>query len=374
MKNLPFDKEDLIIRFLAGETTLLENKHLSEWLAQSAENLSYFNSIRNIWLASSQISPLTMEANSQKINQTPPKNRELSGQDGQRNILNLILRVAAILLLAVVSGVVLYNQLSESNKLSPAVIAFEATLGSRAVATLPDGTKVWLNSGSKLVYDGNYNTESREVKLTGEAYFNVVTNPSKPFVVKTGKINIKALGTKFNVKAYPEDVSIVTTLEKGKVVIEGKDSRNREFMIEMKPKETVTYFKKEDGAIVHEINNTKNKNEEKLPETLGSDMSNTVTKTVQVKTELFTSWKDSRWVIEKQKLGDLARDLERRYNIKIHFTSDSIKKFHFSGSIENETIEQVMVILRHTIPLKYKIEKGIISIEQDNNLLMKFYR
>ncbi len=368
MKNLSFDKEDLIIRFLAGETTPLESKHLSEWLAESAENLSYFNSIRTIWLASSQISPLTLEANSQN-----EKNRELKSKGVQRNVLNLTLKVAAILLLAVISGVVLYNQLSESNKLSPATVAFEATLGSRAVATLPDGTKVWLNSGSKLVYDESYNAESREVKLTGEAYFNVVTNPSKPFVVKTGKINIKALGTKFNVKAYPEDASIVTTLEKGKVVIEGKDSHDREFMVEMKPKETVTYYKKEDNTgTIKKKNSVDDKIEEKLPE--ANDISAPVTKTEQVKTELFTSWKDSRWVIEKQKLGDLARDLERRYNIKIQFATDSIKKFHFSGSIENETIEQVMVIMRHTIPLKYKIEKGIINIEQDNNLLMRFYQ
>lgn len=370
MKNLLFDKEDLIIRFLTGETTTLESKHLSEWLAESSENLSYFNSIRNIWLASSQISPLTLEANSQN-----GENRELNSKGVQRNVLNLTLKVAAIILLAVISGVVLYNQLSESNKLSPATVAFEATLGSRAVATLPDGTKVWLNSGSKLVYDESYNAESREVKLTGEAYFNVVTNPSKPFVVKTGKINIKALGTKFNVKAYPDDASIVTTLEKGKVVIEGKDSQDREFMVEMKPKETVTYYKKEDNiGTIKKKNSADTKIEEKLPEAIVNDISAAVTKTEQVKTELFTSWKDNRWVIEKQKLGDLARDLERRYNIKIHFASDSIKKFHFSGSIENETIEQVMVIMRHTIPLKYKIEKGIINIEQDNNLLMKFYK
>lgn len=382
MTNTPFDIDDLIIRFLTGETTPRENQFLSDWMNESDQNLSYFHSIRNIWLATSQLSPVTASRNitlhpeSESKEDTSSRGNRIGNL--QKNTLNQLLKIAAILAVVMITGVVVYNQFTKKTGSGNSIeIAVEATLGSRAITTLPDGSKVWLNSGSKLVYNSEFNGETREVKLIGEAYFNVVTNPSKPFVVKTDKLNIKALGTKFNVKAYPEDASIVTTLEKGNVVIEGKDSRDKEFIVQMKPKETVTYYKSDNAIRAFQEDKTisnDNKDEKHIEQSEENDTPQLVTKKEQVKTELFTSWKDARWVIEKQKLGDLERDLERRYNIEIQFTSETIRQFHFTGSLENETVEQIMVIMRHTIPLKYKIEKGIVSIGEDSELLRKFYK
>lgn len=342
----------------------MESQELNNWMRESDENKSYVESIRNIWLASAQLNTEGTSSTEKNISiskQYPPSTNTRR--------LNQFLKIAAVFLLLIATGVILLKQFSGNTSLPNHNIVVEATLGSRAFTTLPDGTKVWLNSGTKLYYDANYNSKTREVKLTGEAYFSVVTNPEKPFVVKAGNLNIKALGTKFNVKAYPEDGSIITTLEHGKVIIEGKDKTDKEFTVAMKPKETVTYFEKEKAVVTTDNS--------QISEELAEKDENLATVpikiTEEVKTELFTSWKDQRWVIEKQKLGNLARDFERRYNIRINFTSDSIKQFHFSGSFENETIEQIMVIMRHTIPIKYKIEKGIINIGQDDDLMKKFY-
>ena len=95
-------------------------------------------------------------------------------------------------------------------------------------------------------------------------------------------------------------------------------------------------------------------------------------KEAEIKTELYTSWKDDRWVIEKRDIASLVNDFERRYNIKIQIESDDIKKYHFTGTLQNETIEQVLVILRNTIPLKYKIDKGLITISEDERLMKEF--
>ncbi|HEX3006481.1 MAG TPA: FecR domain-containing protein [Bacteroidales bacterium] len=357
--------EDIIIRFLSGETNPEENHLLSSWVNESTENKSYFNSVRDIWLSTSQISQ-SISLSSFKQKDTDAEGTYKQGTTA----LNTWLKVAAILTMAIISGTLVYKQFSGNQRIPSGPIAVEATLGSRAITTLPDGTKVWLNSGSKLVYDNEYNNKTRKVQLTGEAYFSVVTNPSRPFIVQTGKINIKAVGTKFNVKAYPEDGSIVTTLESGKVIIEGKDNQNKDFVLKMKPREVVTYLKDKTSVPKKSYRATEDKN----AQTTGPvETEQHLIKTEKVNTQLFTSWKDTRWIIEEQKLGDLARDFERRYNIKIQFGSPAAEQFHFSGILENETIEQIMNIMRHTIPIKYKIEKGIINIEQDNELLKNFY-
>ncbi|NJK93574.1 MAG: FecR family protein [Bacteroidales bacterium] len=346
--NVNFENDDLIIRFLAGETTASENQVLLSWLSESPENQEYFDAFRNIWLASAQAS-FTFDAHGSGINKhnNPQENTNLHFSEKKsiiKSIINYSVKVAAALLMLVATGAVIFYQFkvrSSNNQ----IITVESTLGSRSITVLPDGTKVWLNSGSKLTYNGNYNEDNREVRLVGEAYFNVVTNPSRPFVVKTEKLNIKAVGTIFNVKAYPEDKEVVTTLVKGKVFVEGKDMENHDFSLQMKPMETITYYKNLNNP---SDNNTreyeKSESGKTIPENTETLTDNIpVTKDEQVNIELFTSWKDNRWIIEKQKLGDLYRDIERRYNIRIQFLSDTIKQFHFTGTLENETIEQIMV-------------------------------
>jgi transmembrane sensor len=372
------DYVNLIIRYLSNDTTPAENKLFSEWLQVSDENRIYFNSIRDIWLASAQVDPDSVR-HAEKRFFLPEEGKEKEVFHGKSPSwgykITGIIRFAAIIVVALFTGALGYKyflsgkQAVNDNRL----MTVEAMMGSKAVTTLPDGTRVWLNAGSKLSYAGKYGIKSREVNLSGEAYFDVVTNPSKPFVVKAGNLAIKAFGTQFNVKAYPEDRSIVTTLVKGKVVIEGKDKMQQAFTIHMKPHESVAYYIDESINTEKQAPGSKSMNSN-VPKASGmpaSDNKPSVTKG-EVNTELFTSWKDERWIIEKQPLGVLSRDFERRYNIKINITSDIISKYHFTGTIQNETIEQLLVILRHTIPLKYTIDKGSISIYEDTVLMKEF--
>jgi transmembrane sensor len=368
-----FKIDDLIIRYLSGETSSSENLFIQDWIKLTEDNKSYFISFRNIWMATAQVQ--CNEINLALLNSESELNPVKSSKDKlKRIVFYRMIEVAAVITIFLLTGSLVYSLFSDKQLVNyQNDVAVEAIAGSKTIITLPDGTKVWLNGGSKLTYGKNYNTNKREVFLVGEAYFNVVTNPSTPFIVQAGILSIKAIGTSFNVKAYPEDKFIVTTLVKGKVIIEGKDQMNKCFTVFMQPNETVSYSKdpienivkneEKNNNITHEHNKTIPLVSKELPVTIHEE----------VKTELFTSWKDERWIIESQNIENLVKDLERRYNLKIAILSPSIKKFHFTGIIQNETIEQIMEIMRHTIPMKYTIEKGLISIKEDKKLMNEFY-
>ncbi|MDP4291931.1 MAG: FecR family protein, partial [Bacteroidota bacterium] len=211
MENESINFDDLIIRYLSGNTTQSENQVLSEWMNESTDNRSTFNAIRNIWLATSQTSDIVSALHSVHDIPESPNNsdkdldEDLDESPVHKSIgLKNILKVAAVIVITLAIGA-LGNQLwvdQLKNVPSKKTVNFETSLGSRASTTLPDGSKVWLNAGSRLDYNLDFGNKTRIVKLTGEAFFDVKTDSLKPFIVKAGKLAIKAYGTAFNVKAY----------------------------------------------------------------------------------------------------------------------------------------------------------------------------
>jgi transmembrane sensor len=371
--------DDLILRFLTGISTKDENHTLIKWIKNSPANREYFNKLRDIWLASSQIQmkqPFSVDNNNPNTDQSkdpghPAKTRHTF------KLFKEFVKIAAVFVIALVIGAFGYRSFyGKSDKLfvKPAPVTIESKRGAMSLITLPDGSKAWLNAESEIKYGNHFNSSTREIELLGEAYFEVFTNPSKPFIVKAGNLTIKALGTSFNVKAYPEDRSVITTLVKGKVVIEGKDRKNRDFSVDLKPEQTVTYFiDKQDYIDQLKVDKAVAPDRKESGSAKQTELENlSMIKLEQVKTELFTSWKDKNWIIEQQSLGNLSRELERRYAITIEFKSENIKKYRFSGTIQNETIEQILYILRNTLPLKYTIEKGKVVIEEDKKLIKEF--
>jgi len=377
------DIDDLIIRYLSGETSHSENAIISDWIKESEDNQSNFNAIRNIWLATSQTNngATAFNINSYNLNNIQNDTKSIFDEENESDFAPStrpytfikILKVAAIILITLTIGAlgnqywINKQQIAFNNR----KINIETTLGSRAFTTLPDGSKVWLNAGSKLEYYLEFGKKTRIVKLIGEAFFDVKTDSSKPFIVKAGKLAIKAYGTAFNVKAYPEENAITTTLVRGKVVIAGKDITNKDFAINMKPNDNIAFFvdKEENINALNKMHILNNRIQKSAPIILNE--LNAI-KEAETKTELYTSWKEERWIIAKRDMESLVNDFERRYNIKILLESNDIKKYHFTGTLQNETIEQVLVILRHTIPLKYKIDKGLITISEDESLMKEF--
>jgi transmembrane sensor len=369
------DYTDLIIRYLMGTTSRQERLLLKRWIMTSQENKAFFISFRDVWLSTGQIDPgiLSIDLTGKTVSTVKVP--------VYKHFIRRTSLVAAILAVVILTGsfVFLYLYNRQSYLQSGRLINIEVTMGSKAITTLPDGSRVWLNAGSRLSYRDNFGKQNRDVYLTGEAYFDVFHNPSKPFVVKAGNLSIKALGTAFNVKAYPDDPAIITTLVRGKVIIVGKDKHRKDFEISMKPRESVSCYVNK-GVSGNKNRFIKSSNTGTNEDVSAGDSQSATIKAVNidtsreehVNTALFTSWKDAGWQIERRPLVSLVNDLERRYNIHIKILSEDIGCYRFTGTLQNETIEQLLMILNNAIPLKYTIDKDVVYISGDADRIQEF--
>jgi ferric-dicitrate binding protein FerR (iron transport regulator) len=244
--------------------------------------------------------------------------------------------------------------------------------GAKSNITLPDGSNVWLNAGTTLTYNQNYGQKERRLHLTGEAYFNVARDRLHPFVVQTSDIIVKALGTKFNVKAYPDEKTISATLEEGKIDVSLMNKSGKGENVILKPNEKIIYFKELRASETYtESVEDKARQDAKADEIHALKLEDASILT-HVQTKLYTSWKDPRWIIEGEPLGTLAPLLERRFNLQIVFSDDELKKYKFTGTIENETVDQILNAMRLTAPLDYRINKDTIKLTVNNELKNEF--
>jgi len=240
----------------------------------------------------------------------------------------------------------------------------EVPKGGKSIITLPDGTKVWLNAGTRLKYSNTYGINDRKVELEGEAYFKVKTNPEKPFIVQTSELSVMAYGTSFNVKAYPDEKVISTTLEEGIVKIEGEKLK-----ISLKPNQCLTYIKKKapeiENPIIakHDSIKTYNKDYQKVEK---------IKPITTVNVEKITAWKDNRLIIESETIADIAVVLERRFNVKVNIISEGLLEYRFRGVFYNETLEQILSVIQLSAPIEYRIDKGIVTIKTDTKRINLF--
>jgi ferric-dicitrate binding protein FerR (iron transport regulator) len=207
---------------------------------------------------------------------------------------------------------------------------------------MADGTKVWLNAGSNIKYNADYNKHDREIFLEGEAYFEVAKNPDKAFHVYADKIVVHALGTKFNVKAYAEENVVETTLIEGSVSVDVKSLTSQRVFL--KPKEQVFYYKpvlQQNGS-------------EKILVSKG------------INPALYTSWINDQLMISNETLESLTVKLGRKYDVVFHFEDNSLRKLRFTGLLENETIEQILEVLKLSSSVNYRINERQIWIIKKN--------
>ncbi len=372
LSKIPID--ELIIAFLSKSATPEEQEYLLNWVESSALNKGYYDEIYTTWLRSAQIVPsLSSEHVEQALLQVQRKASGISVADkrrqskaAQKTMLprNFFKYAAAVVLLvASTYGITKYS-VSKNFEYQVSEMEYEAHYGSRAFALLPDSSKVWLNSGSKLSVMSGYNFRERTVQLVGEAYFEVKTNPEKPFIVKAGNIAVNATGTAFNVKAYPEEERIITTLVEGVVVIKGVDNQDKEFSLPVTPGQSISYYKQK--STIEDVTGITDTQMAKSPD--GKPVSTIPATVRQVNTDALTSWMRDRWIIDSEDFGSLAVKLERRYNVEIRFESEDLKKYRFTGTIERETLEQMFEAFRYSIPLKYAIDKGVVVLTEDKYL------
>jgi transmembrane sensor len=333
----------IITNFLSGECTSDEADFLIKWLEESHKNrLHYFN-LKRIWIEGhDSIGDQEQLEKSWKRLEESISNIEAAGLHTAKPIkFNWKkLGIAATITLLLSVTLFFVTRQYKPNDLSVSVNEINVPFGSRTNIILPDGTTVWLNSGSKLTYNSDYGKENRKVSLQGEAFFNVKHNEGSNFIVKTSDIEIQDLGTEFVVKAYPDESLIETILINGKVEISKTDNVLDKRHYTLKPKQKLTYNK-----ISLDNNN------EKIFVTQVDDPQD------------YAAWKDEKLIITSETLEALSLKLERFYNVKIIFQDNSVKSFKFSGTLDGLTVEEVFMAISKTAPIEYKITKNYIYLK-----------
>jgi len=250
----------------------------------------------------------------------------------------------------------------EKNKKQSTLSQVSTKPGSRTQIQLPDGSVVRLNSSSSLTYDKNFGKNIREVNLTGEAFFDVTKDSSHPFIIHTNVIDIKVLGTAFNVRSYPNDVNTETSLIRGKVEVTVKNRANEKIYLEPNEKLVVA----NDNSTIKTLANQHDEGNKK------TDISPKPIYSVQHltyypvdSTVIETSWVDNRLIFqENETFKEVALRMERWYGVQINFTSEKVAGYRPFASFKNETIPQALDELKLGFKFNYKIEGNIITITQ----------
>ncbi|EGK01292.1 FecR family protein [Dysgonomonas gadei] len=327
--HIPYDE---IAGYIRQELSEQERHKVDMWINSSAENRKLFEQLLNEWENIYDSPEQSVRADKDKIwsGISSHIRTSLPVKSYTRKILIKVAGIAAMLAIIVgVAATVFVKSTIDSAFLSQSVTTIETRQGQKMQMTLPDGTKVWLNSGSKLTYAGDFNRSERIVNLEGEAFFNVTKNQSKKFKVRTSGVDIEVKGTSFDVSAYNDDREISVSLLEGKVVITDKTGK---YMTDLNPDEL---------AIISRQN---------LKYTLFKDDANT-----------YRSWTEDQLIFYNEDIYEVAKKLERWYGINIKLVNPNEKQ-KYTFSVKTESLRELLELFNKLTPIDYKINGKEVTI------------
>ncbi|MDP4132337.1 MAG: FecR family protein, partial [Bacteroidota bacterium] len=235
--------------------------------------------------------------------------------------------------------------------------------GSKSKIQLPDGTEVWLNADSKITYNENFLGASREVQLTGEAYFNVAKDKAHPFIIHTHSIDLKVLGTAFNVRSYANERNTETSLICGSLEVTLRDNPDKKIIL--KPNEKLM-VQNDDFSLAR----GKTGQDRPAPEIADPERKEGTTMILgkvhfEKKDSLpvETLWVKNKLAFDNETLENVALKIERWYDVKIAITDERLKSNEYHAVFDDESLEQVMDALSSTGNFKYTVNKKEVTIE-----------
>ncbi|MGC8823886.1 MAG: FecR family protein [Bacteroidales bacterium] len=316
--------EKTIICFLEGKASEEEIQFLEAWKLASEENAKLYYQLKNLW----------------EISEIPVASQKISIERAYKNVQKRISkhyglwqswqRIAAVLIFPLLLyQVYLFFSLQKTKEQNFAYYEIQVPEGSRSRIALPDGSQVMLNAGSVLRYPSQFVNNKREVYLQGEGYFEVMSDKTHPFVVNTRTIQVVATGTKFNVQALPGRKVVEVALVSGVVAVKHTGNKQQAITLaQLKPNQTLTF--------------------------------NTFSKNIEVKDEntyKYIAWKDGKIVFRNDPLSYVIERLSYIYNVDIVVAEDSLLNYRYRATFENETIDEILKLLKLTAPITYREEK-----------------
>ncbi len=307
--------DELLMKYIKGETTPEEREKVVRWLDEDPEHIHQYHSLRKLYDISLW-SPI--EESQQEKKQT----RTL------KPVWIEFLKVAAVILITFLGTKAFFDWKEDPVKMQTVIVP----AGQRAELLLADGTKVWLNSRSKLKFPDRFQKDARNVELDGEGYFEVTHKEEAPFTVHTSRYDVKVLGTEFNVKAYNSKNQFETSLLKGCVEV---SDANKSQIVRLRPDEQVI----SDGSqLIRSVILDKN----------------------------YFRWKEGLLCLDDESIGGLIDKLELYYDVKIIVQQASLMKYHYSGKFRiSDGVEHVLKVLQ----LKHKFT--YIEEEEQNLIIIK---
>ena len=319
--------DSLILSFLERTISSEELQALRKWVKESAENETYFRQFEESWLVfagSAEKSRFHKEQAYQnfvaRINSADKKIKSKTFP------LRKVFYYAACVLFIFMAGIgtqYLFERFQDKELLT---YSLEAPRKAKVKMSLPDGSLVWLNAASTLCYNNEFGVSNRDLTLQGEGYFEISKNPELPLIVTSGNVKVRVLGTKFNVQNYQDDDEIRVALLEGS--IDFSDSRYDKSIV-MKPNQLITCNKRTGVLTLKDIN-----------------------------AEYSNSWIYGDVFFNEEKLGTIAKVLERAFDVAVHFENDDLKNLIFYGdiTIEADNIVQIMDIMAATNKFNYRYD------------------
>lgn len=312
--------QDLLPLYFENQLNEEDNKNIEEWIQENPRHQSIADEMAHIYLG---IDALYIKKNTDADKAYQKIQGRLFKQRIQKAI-TCIEHIAAILLIPVLM-LCAWQFYQTSNKKN-SLLSYTANPGMTAKVQLPDGSTVILNSNSTITYPTEFNDKQREVKLLGEAYFQVSKDTERPFIVTTPyRANIKVYGTEFNVEAYEKDNTLTATLKEGSIALSfiGKDGKQQEQLLF--PGQAITYRNNSQPTLIS-----------------------------KAQVDIATSWTEGKIIFRNTPFKEVIQKLEKSYNVQFRIHNPNVYKNCFTGTLSNQRLDRILYILSQTSDIKFK--------------------
>ncbi len=318
-------------KYIKGDASPEEKKSIIEWIRKDKKHQKQFNLLKAQYVAATLDSLNTTDVNESY--------QRFSSKKTKKKTYYYTAIVASVMM----PFLLLYFYSSFSNNDLIVNTTNYLKFGTRTVSTehggfktviLPDGSTIVLNANSSISYPKEFTDSLRKVTLIGEAFFDIKRNINKPFIVEAENLKIKVLGTSFNVKSYPKDEKIETTLVTGKVEVHKQNIEQNPIVLE--PSERAVFDKKKSNIKVDKVDSNR-----------------------------IVAWQDGKLIFDNTPLKQVVLDLNRKYDVEFVIQSDSLLQYKYTGEFDNLELEEVLELLKISSPINYKYEENKIMFDPE---------
>lgn len=345
----------MLARYLAGGCSPKEQQDVEAWADSDPENAKKLAKFKQIWKMSGQNQSaleeyVDVDAEWEQLQarlqregefEIPSKSKSLKEKYRTASIHSMtqkFMRVAAIFVIAGLMGVLAYQNWyqAEPEPQEPALREVSTANAQRVNMTLGDGTTVKLNAGSVMKFPNQFESDVREIFLKGEAYFDVTSNPDRPFVIHSRGSVIRVLGTSFTVRSYEEDHQVRVVVEEGRV----------SFSPQMEnAQDAAMLTANELGRYTLDTN--------RIETAQVDDM------------QLYLSWREGYLKFREEPMSNVAESLERRYGVQVRFKGEAISQKTLTAFLKSRSIRSVLDVIAMSLDVEYQLEDNIVTFQQN---------